>query len=312
MDIVIQPYKFLVSFAAVVAQLAVLAHLTMTHPARLLKKNHIFGVNQTKSSILAAAFSILLFMSIYSIGAIVISYERGQVVSLAETLSRSDIILKMAEVFIESAQMSLVFYITSFLLPIALTTELAERDVSSIRFLLIYSVSRILFYPLILFCYRKHVPLGMYLIEVLSLAEFVLIAIIYSVLLKRVARLRKLLFNLHLFDRYEIELVLSDTRRMVSGLMVHILLELACRIIYIIILFSPGSLKYSILVDIMLLVRLISFVWVYKCIADVIFHSNTSNDIYLQKMDYIMKYLEHSQDKFMVRDSRVGQTEIPE
>jgi hypothetical protein len=314
MDIVVQPYKLLVSLTTVIAQFSILTHLTLRHPARLLRKNYIFGVNQTKSSILAIAFFLLVLMSIYSIAAIVLSYENGHIVSLADALGRSDILLKMAEVFTESAHMSLIFYITSFLLPIALATEFAgtaERDASSIKFLLIYSVSRVFFYPLILFYYREYVSLGVYFIEILSVAELSLVAVIYTVVLRRVSRLKRLLSNLRLFDRYETELLLDDTRLVVSNLMLYILLELITRIFYMVILFSPHSLTYSILADLVLLARLISFMWLYKCVVDVVFYSSTSNDIYIQKMDYIMRYLEHSLDKFVLRDSRAGQIEQP-
>ncbi|CAD26420.1 hypothetical protein [Encephalitozoon cuniculi GB-M1] len=156
------------------------------------------------------------------------NYLEGDVPSFLKAIHMDSRSLKMLELYVRNTQKSFLFYAIALVVPLVSSRRfrvLAIDEKASIAFVRYYSLFGSLLYPLV-FHISKGYDLGSYLVEVLNIAETVLLLSLYLLLLLKMWKVHDVLSYTQIITKFEIEEVLSRTRSKIVGIIAYLCLDM--------------------------------------------------------------------------------------
>lgn len=316
MDISIQPF-ILISFLFVLTiEVVTFTRLTLQQPSESDNTENTDKIRKRRTRGTVFSFLLLLMMIIYYLISTYRSYREYYILHVPNLSPKNGRGLKLLEMWIESLQKSLLFYMTTLVIPFISSERFrtlhVEEDISEI-FIEWYAFARVFSYPLIFIAFGESSAFGIYLVEVLSLSETFLLLFIYLLLLSKIEKLREILTHTQLVTKYEVEAVIKEIRPGICGFLLYLGLDLASRAGTIILIFIPERTKYSVISDLNSLVKIVLFVLLYHSIARLVFPSSKGACDSIEKMEHIKKHVAGSflNLKSKDEDGMVPLNEIP-
>ncbi|WEL39269.1 hypothetical protein PFJ87_08g01340 [Encephalitozoon hellem] len=135
--------------------------------------------------------------------------------------------LKMLELCARNIQKSFMFYAASFIIPLVSSRRfrvLGIDENTSIAFVRCYSLLGSFLYPLV-FHISSGYDFGSYIVEVLNIAETILLLSLYSLLLLKVCKMHDVLSYTQVITKFEIEDVLGKIKLKIIGIIGYLCLE---------------------------------------------------------------------------------------
>lgn len=293
MNILVQPLIPICSLFILLAQVVMLTRLVLQSPPEPTHAKHARKIQRRKTRGIVFSFMVLVLMIVYYTAAIYGFYRRYSVHRLPNIPLDSGG-LKMLELWNESLQKSLLFYITTLIIPIVSSRRfrtLHIRENVSEVFVQWYASLRVFSYPLVFTIFGDRSSLGTYLVEVLSLSETCLLFSIYLLLLSKMSTLEEILTHTQLATRYEIEGVVREVKPGVVGLVLYFGLDVASRVVSIALIFCPDRGICLLASDMNSLVRIVLFMVMYHCVAKIVFLPARGVCESIQKIEGIKRHV---------------------
>lgn len=291
MEVLIQLFVSICSLLIIVFEIVVFARLALQSPHESDDGKYKEKARTKRKKAIVFSFLTLALMLIYYLVNTYRFYRLYHAPNPNSPLRPNEMLI-MFELWIESLQKSFLFYVITIIVPFISSKRfriLHVKEGVSETFIEWYSFLRVFSYPLIYVVFGSGSELSIYLIGVLSLSETCLLLSVYSLLLSKIITLGKMLGDVQLITRYEVEAVINEVRAGILGLLLYLFFDLVSKVAAIILFFLPGS-SYPVISDKSSLIGIILLVLSYHYVAKLVFIPSRGVYESIQKMEDIKKH----------------------
>lgn len=181
MEIPVATYTFAISTCYSLFQFALfLSQVIMRRGYRSLSPTKLKQGCTKGITLILSLLNIFLFAS-YNIFGSIISYSKGYTIIRSKYLTTFERALQILEISFESLEKSILFLSLILFLPILKTfsTKPHNNRSTELIFIVLYSITRSVFYPLLYSIFYTYPMLGIYFVEIMNISESILLLFIY-------------------------------------------------------------------------------------------------------------------------------------
>jgi len=258
MEIRLAPYSYLISLLlAIFAFTYFITKLTSKKNKNLLNPRLLSYNNFQPLTILFYLVYLFIFI-ISNILSLVIAYKKGFYSKTPEDPTKLDLAVLLLHVISESLKKSVFFLVLLFFTPVISEVYKIDSKLEQ-RIITIYSLLRIVFYPVIFTCFYDYPVLGFYFIQVTDISETIILSFMYLFTFKNLG-LQFQDIKTSLRKRLLIKIIFENFKKVALILTVQFSFEIINKLLLFLVTFSTKVTTSTIALDFALFLQNVNFV----------------------------------------------------